>query len=205
MPNPFDKNKGSGITAAKRATPSTPPRIAAAPRAAAPRNGSPPKAKPEAGDGFDTTDADGSHVTGNAGDPFSTPPGVSEYKITELVGALMLVKPTEVIEQMDTDIGTAENVVRADVTVLEDAALIDPETQGPTGETLAAGSTVEDILIFQMALKRALLRVMDGPNPYLLGRLGMGNAKKGKNAPFIFERPDEDDAVLARQYLASVS
>ena len=192
MPNPFDtKNKGAGATAAKKAAPSTPP-------AARRTNGAALKGKPEAGDGFDSVDETGAHTPGKSGDPFSTPPGVSEYKITELVGALMLVKPTEVIEQMDTEIGQAENVVRADVTVLEEVEL--PEGAG----VLEAGTTVEDVLVFQMALKRALLRVLDGSNPYLLGRLGMGNAKKGKNAPFIFERPDEDDMTLARQYLASV-
>lgn len=206
MPNPFDKSKGA-TTAPPRATaakaaPSTPPR-AAAPRNGAAARSTAPKARPAEGDGFDSVDETGAHAPGAAGDPFSTPPGVSEYKITELVGGLLLVKPTEVIEEMDTEIGRAENVVRADVTVLEDTPL--HEDGQPTGETLAAGTTVEDVLVFQMALKRALLRVLDGPNPFLLGRLGMGNAKKGKNAPYIFERPDEDDAVLARQYLASIA
>lgn len=210
MPNPFDtKARAGGATAAaKTAVPSTPPRTAA-PRSQMPasaktgvRNGT-PKAKPAEADGFDSVDDQGDHAPGKAGDPFSTPPGISEYKITELLGGLLLVKPTEVIEEMDTEIGRAENVVRADVVCLEDTAL--HEDGEPTGETLAAGSVVEDILVFQMALKRALLRVMDGPNPFLLGRLGLGNAKKGKNAPYIFERPSEDDANLARQYLTSVS
>lgn len=201
MPNPFDTKAkapaGATATAAKRAAPSTPPRTNGATRTAT------AKAKPAEGDGFDSVDESGAHAPGAAGDPFSTPPGVSEYKITELLGGLLLVKPTEVIEEMDTEIGRAENVVRADVVVLTDTNL--HEDGQPTGEVLAAGSVVEDVLVFQMALKRALLRVMDGPNPFLLGRLGLGNAKKGKNAPYIFERPDEEDANLARQYLASVS
>lgn len=196
MPNPFDKG------GAAKAAPSRPAAAPAAKAAAAPaaRNGATraPKAKPEAGDGFDSVDAEGQHVAGKAADPFSTPPGVSEYKITDLLGALVLVKPTEVIPEMDTEIGQAENVIRADVVTLEEVSLED-------GTELEAGTLIEDVLVFQMALKRALLRVLDGPNPYLLGRLGRGNAKKGKSAPYIFERPDEDDAVLARQYLASVA
>lgn len=194
MPNPFDKGGATKAAPARaQAAPARNGNTAAPAKRAAPT----PKATPEAGDGFDSVDEEGQHVAGTAGDPFSTPPGVSEYKITDLVGILMLVKPTEVIPEMDTEIGQAENVIRADVVTLEDITIED-------GTELEAGTLIEDVLIFQMALKRALLRVFDGPNPYLLGRLGRGNAKKGKSAPYIFERPDKDDAVLARQYLASV-
>lgn len=194
MPNPFDKGGATKAAPARgQAAPARNGNTAAPAKRAAPT----PKATPEAGDGFDSVDEEGQHVAGAAGDPFSTPPGVSEYKITDLVGILMLVKPTEVIPEMDTEIGQAENVIRADVVTLEDITIED-------GTELEAGTLIEDVLIFQMALKRALLRVFDGPNPYLLGRLGRGNAKKGKSAPYIFERPDKDDAVLARQYLASV-
>lgn len=204
MPNPFDKSGTAATKAApvaKRAATSTPPARNGATNSASRTTTA--KAKPAEGDLFDSVDETGAHAPGAAGDPFSTPPGVSEYKITELIGGLLLVKPTEVIEEMDTEIGRAENVVRADVVVLTDTDL--HEDGNPTGEVLAAGSVVEDVLVFQMALKRALLRVLDGPNPFLLGRLGLGNAKKGKNAPYIFERPDEEDANLARQYLASIA
>lgn len=189
MPNPFDKG-GSTKAPARAAAPA---RNGNAAKAEPPA----PKAKAEAGDGFDSVNEDGQHVAGKAGDPFSTPAGVSEYKITDLVGALLLVKPTEVIPEMDTDIGQAENVIRADIVTLNDVTIEEDGTE------LDAGTLIEDVLVFQMALKRALLRVLDGPNPYLLGRLGRGNAKKGKSAPYIFERPDEDDAVLARQWLAA--
>lgn len=198
MPNPFDK---SGATATADAAPAAETEAPA--KRATPRNGTArkaPAAQPAKGDGFDAVDDKGDHKAGKAGDPFSTPGGVSEYKITELLTGLLLVKPTEVIEEMDTDIGQAENVIRADVAVLTDTELHDDCK--PTGEVLEAGTVVTDMLVFNMALKRALLRVLDGPNPYLLGRLGLGTAKKGKNAPYIFERPDEDDATLARQFIA---
>lgn len=201
MPNPFDKS-GTTATAPADAAPAEAP--AASAKRAAPRNGTArkaPAAQPATGDGFDAVDDKGEHKPGKAGDPFSTPAGPSEYKVTDLLTGLLLVKPTEVIEEMDTAIGKAENVIRADIAVLEDTELHDDGE--PTGETLAAGSTVQDVLVFNMALKRALLRVLDGSNPYLLGRLGLGTAKKGKNAPYIFERPDEDDAVLARQFIAA--
>lgn len=200
MPNPFDK---SGTTATADAAPAAQATEAPAKKTAArsSRGQKTPAAQPVKGDGFDAVDDNGDHKPGKAGDPFSTPGGVSEYKITELLTGLLLVKPTEVIEEMDTDIGQAENVIRCDVAVLTDTELHDEGK--PTGEELAAGTVVADMLVFNMALKRALLRVLDGANPYLLGRLGLGTAKKGKNAPYIFERPDEDDAVLARQFIAA--
>lgn len=145
------------------------------------------KPKAEEGDGFDTAAADGEVKPGKPADPFSMPSAFSDGKITEYEGELLLVKPTEVIEEMDTQIGRAENVVRADVSIL-------------TGDE--AGETKEDMLIFQLALKRSLLKVLDGNNPYLLGRLGKGKAKAGKSAPYIFETPDEEDVALARKFLA---
>ena len=140
--------------------------------------------------GFDTAAEDGDVKRGPsapAGDPFSTPAGASEIKINDLVGLLLLVKPTEVIDEMTTEIGVAKDVIRADVIILD-------------GDD--AGSEYEDVLVFQIALKRALKKVLDGANPYLLGRLEMGAKKPGKSAPYIFAQPDEDDIAAARAHLA---
>ncbi|QDF17575.1 hypothetical protein SEA_YAGO84_43 [Gordonia phage Yago84] len=137
---------------------------------------------------FATATEDGDVKPGKpAGDPFSLPPAPSEVNISDLVGVLVLCKPTEVIESMQTEVGTAENVVRADITAVD-------------GDL--AGQTFEDVLVFQTALKRALLKVLDGPNPMLLGRIEMGNKKPGKNAPYLFGKPDEDDIAAARAVLA---
>ncbi|UYL88154.1 hypothetical protein SEA_EVAA_43 [Gordonia phage Evaa] len=173
MAGPFDKKGG---TATKTAAPK------AAPKAEE-------KAKPEVetGDGFDTAAEDGGVTQGKAGDPFSLPPSPSDYRIQDFVGELLLVKPTEYIEEMHTENGTTD-VVRVDMVPL-------------SGEV--EGQLCEDILVFQMALKRALLKVMDGPNPFLLGRLEMGKKKPGKNAPYIFSQPEADDVAKARAYLAS--
>ncbi|WAB09221.1 hypothetical protein SEA_LITTLEMUNCHKIN_45 [Gordonia phage LittleMunchkin] len=137
---------------------------------------------------FATATEDGDVKPGKpSGDPFSLPPAPSEVSISDLVGVLVLAKPTEVIESMQTEVGTAENVVRADITAVD-------------GDQ--AGQTFEDVLVFQTALKRALLKVLDGPNPMLLGRIEMGNKKPGKNAPYLFGKPDEDDIEAARAVLA---
>ena len=145
----------------------------------------PASAKPEKGDPFDTIDPTGQVKPGKVGDLFSTPSGASDFRISDFVGELLLIKPTEVIEDMTTEIGTTD-AVRADITPL-------------TGDH--AGTECPDMLVFQTALKRELRKVLDGPNPFLCARLQMGAKKPGKNAPYIFVGPSEEDVTLARKYL----
>lgn len=122
------------------------------------------------------------------GDPFGDPAGPgSGERIADMVGSLLLVKPTEYIAEMTTRSGTTD-AVRADIAVLD--------------ETDDAGRIADGVLVFQMALKRDLEKIMDGPSTYLLGRLVMGEAKQGKNAPYIFEMATDADKALARQFLA---
>jgi hypothetical protein len=142
------------------------------------------KAKGASSDPFDTgAVADAAPVA--KGDPFSSPGGSTEHRISDFVGELVLVKPTEDIEEMLTEIGTTD-AVRADVTPLT----------GPN-----AGELCEDMLIFQMALKRSLRKVMNGDKPYLLGRLTMGSKKPGKSAPYIFAEATAEEVAIARAHL----
>lgn len=121
------------------------------------------------------------------GDPFSAPSGISGEKITQFVGELLMVKPTEVIPEMTTKRGVAKDVVRADVAVL-------------SGER--AGELIKDMLVFQQALKRELIKVLEArQNPYLLGRLGQSAAKEGKDPAWIFVAYSEADVELARAWL----
>jgi hypothetical protein len=142
------------------------------------------KAKAPAGDPFDTG-AVADAAPAIKGDPFSSPGGATEHRISDFVGELVLVKPTEDIEEMLTEIGTTD-AVRADVTPLT----------GPN-----AGELCEDMLIFQMALKRSLRKVMNGDKPYLLGRLTMGAKKPGKSAPYIFAEATPEEVAIARAHL----
>ena len=49
------------------------------------------------------------------------------------------------------------------------------------------------------ALKRALLKVLnDETHTRMLGRIEMGQKKPGKNAPYLFSKPDEDDIAAAQ-------
>ncbi len=135
----------------------------------------------KASDQFSTPPAAGA-------DPFDMPSGPgSGERITDLLGELLLVKPLEYLQGIQTKLGETD-AIRADV------AILSGDRQGD----LSSG-----MLVFQIALMRDLMRVLDGPNPYLLGRLGLGQEKSGKSAPYIFEPPTDEDKVLARQYLSA--
>lgn len=122
-----------------------------------------------------------------AGDPFAAPKGIGDGEaITGFVGRLLLVKPTEIIEEMNTKQGKTKNVVRADLAVLDD-----PEEPG---------KVVEGVLLFQQALKREAANIYYGPLPYLLGRLEKGTTGGG-NTLYTFETATEEEADLARQFL----
>lgn len=122
------------------------------------------------------------------GDPFAAPSGMSGEFITAFVGNLLLVKPTEIIESIQTAKGTARNVVRADLAVLDDPN--------------EPGRIVEGVLIFQTALKREAARIYNGPLPYLLGRLNKGKTGGG-NDLYTFLEATKDDEHLARQFVAA--
>lgn len=123
------------------------------------------------------------------GDPFAAPTGVGDgERITEFVGRLLLVKPTEIIEEMNTKQGKARNVVRADIALLDD----------PT----EPGKIIEGVLLFQQALKREAKAIYDGPLPYLLGRLDKG-VTGGGNTLYTFQEANEADITLARQFVAA--
>ncbi|WP_457066836.1 hypothetical protein [Mycobacteroides abscessus] len=114
-------------------------------------------------------------------DPFAMPGGGgSGYKITEFEGELLLIKPIE-RDVISTEISAETDVIRCDVVRLDNE-----------------NEQVEDMLVFQTALRRTLSRVLDGPNEWVLGRLGKGTAKKGKSAPWILTTPDEDDVAKAQ-------
>lgn len=124
------------------------------------------------------------------GDPFGQPAGPgSGEKITDMLGSLLLVKPTEYIEEMSTTSGDTD-AVRADIAILDN-------TEEP-------GHIAEGVLIFQQALKRDLRKIMSGSQPYLLGRLDRGQAKGNKSAPYIFVKFTEEEAALANQFLQAV-
>lgn len=137
--------------------------------------------------GFANAGAPEATAPAAGGDPFSTPTGGGGAKVADYFGNLLLVKPLELIKDMQTSIGTSD-AMRADAYILDGTI---------------PGEEVTDMLFFQQALRRDLERTLRGGSPFLLGRLGRGTAKQGKSAPWIFESPTEQDQALARQFLAS--
>lgn len=154
------------------------------------KSGTATKTKAAAKDeGFATATDDGDVDTTKKSasqDPFAMPPSQAEIQISDLVGTLVICKPTEVIDSMLTSASPepVKNVIRADITAVD-------------GDY--AGQTFEDVLVFQTALKRALLKVLnDETHTRMLGRIEMGQKKPGKNAPYLFSKPDEDDIAAAQ-------
>lgn len=122
------------------------------------------------------------------GDPFAAPQGIGDgERITDFVDRLLLVKPTEYIKEMNTKQGKTD-AVRVDMAVLDDPA--------------EPGKIVVGVLLFQQALRREAKAILDGPLPYLLGRLNCGKTGGG-NTLYTFEEANEAEVNIARQFLAA--
>ena len=122
------------------------------------------------------------------GDPFGMPSGGgSGAKIADDLGQALLIRPTELRENVSTQHGLA-TAVQCDWIVLTGAE---------------AGQVREGSLVFQTALVSDLKRILANPaTPFMVGVLTMGEAKQGKSAPYIFATPDESQVALARQAAA---
>lgn len=122
------------------------------------------------------------------GDPFAGPKGIGDgERITDFLDHLLLIKPTEFISQMRTTQGPSD-AVRVDLAVLDDAT--------------EPGKVVVGVLLFQQALRREAKAILDGPLPFLLGRLKLGKTGSG-NDLYTFDEATEAEANIARQFLAA--
>lgn len=122
------------------------------------------------------------------GDPFAAPKGIGDgERITDFVGNLLLVKPTEFISQMGTTQGPSD-AVRVDMAVLDDEE--------------EPGKIIIGVLLFQQALRREAKAILEGDLPYLLGRLHKGKTG-ANNTLYTFQEANEDDITLARQWLSA--
>lgn len=156
--NPFDKSGGGTATATK-------PRGGLA--AAGGENGEPKT------------------VTSTSRDPFALPStgGGGDYKFTEFLGELLLIRPVEE-DFIDTKLGANTPCIRVDVVRMEND-----------------NEKVDDLLVFQSALMRDLKKVLRGNNEWMLGRLELGQARNGKSAPYIFGMPTSDDVTAAEKVM----
>lgn len=104
-------------------------------------------------------------------------------KIKDDMGAAVLVRPTEFIQGMKTSQGLAD-CVRADWVVLD----------GPN-----QGAVRKDSLVFNQVLISSLKDLPGTATPFLVGVVGMGEAKGGKSAPLLFLDPQPEHVELAVQ------
>lgn len=145
------------------------------------------KPEPKAKGGLATANGDDEPTAAappRAGDPFALPSGGGgDYNFTDFLNELLLVRPTEYVAEFTTKRGVTD-VVRVDVIRLDND-----------------NEFVEDVLVFQMALKRNLKKVLRGPNEWVLGRLALGEAKNGNNAPYILDKPTEDEIAHASEVM----
>lgn len=167
MTNPFN----AGNTATKAA----PPGKKAAPAKAAAKAGAAEEA-PEAGTPVSPGRA--------GGDPFASPSSsMSEYKISDLLGELLMVRPYEA-DKMITSVskGELQDYVRAELIRLDNE-----------------NERVDDVLVFQTVLVRSFKKIMRGYNVWTVGRLELGTAKGGKNAPYLLNEatPEEVQQAVA--------
>lgn len=102
----------------------------------------------------------------------------------DFLGKLFVVEPLEVEKGVKTIHGESD-AVRANVYVL----------LGPDKV-----EEFEDTLIFPKVLQSQTRRKIGS---YVVGRLGQGEAKRGQNAPWVFEAPSDGDLSKASKFLLS--
>jgi hypothetical protein len=105
------------------------------------------------------------------------------FKPGEHKGALLLITKIRQEHDVVTEFGTA-NPIACNVAVLD-------------GEH--KGDTFTDTFLFGVALINKL-KAYDGTDTKVLARLGQGDAKPGRSAPWILEPASDDDKVTARKY-----
>lgn len=129
-------------------------------------------------------------VPAAGGDPFSDPTGPASGRMSDLVGVLILCRPTELETNVTTTQGVADRVIRADVALLD----------GPDAGTIHQGMRV-----FQKPLVRDLASILNDPSKALLiGRVGRGQTTRTPDkAPYIFIQATPEDKDLARKFLAA--
>jgi hypothetical protein len=121
-------------------------------------------------------------------DQFDNPGTTTALNLEQLLGALLLIKPSRVEANITTVRGPADATV-ADVHVLD----------GPS-----RGELFADAFVWARVLQ-SQLRSTVGTGRYVLGRLAQGIAKSGQTAPWILQDPTEPDKHLARKYLAELA
>ena len=118
---------------------------------------------------------------------FDNPGTASALDLHQLIGKLLLLKPSHVEVGVKTVLGEKDATV-ADVHVVD----------GNGEEPHSAAFIWPRVL-------QAQLRSTVGTGRWVLGRLGQGVAKPGQNAPWRLADPTDDDRKLAAKYLDALA
>jgi hypothetical protein len=115
---------------------------------------------------------------------FAAPAAASGIDWSELNGRLLIVEPSEIVKDINTNFGVTD-AVRANVTVLDGNE---------------AGKKHDDTLIFPRVLQSQLGSRI---GQKVLGRLGQGQAKPGQSPPWMLNAATPDDEQKAVAYLST--
>jgi len=113
---------------------------------------------------------------------FAAPAAASGIDWTELNGRLLIVEPSEIVKDINTNFGVTD-AIRANVTVLDGTD---------------AGKKYDDTLIFPRVLQSQLNSRI---GQKVLGRLGQGTAKPGQSPPWMLNAATPDDQEKAVTFL----
>jgi hypothetical protein len=119
-------------------------------------------------------------------DLFDGPGSADKFSPEDHKGRLLLFKPTQLLHDVPTKDYGDKDAIEADIHILD----------GPD-----AGTVLRDGRVFPLVLI-GQLKGNVGTGRFNLGRLGQGEATKGKPPWKLFD-PTPEDADLARRYLAS--
>jgi hypothetical protein len=100
-----------------------------------------------------------------------------------LNGTLLYISVHELVKDIETSFGKT-NAIRADVVALDGAR---------------KGNTFEDTYIFPKVL---ISQLTPDIGESVVGRLGKGDAKPGKSAPWLLLAPNADDLAVGERYEA---
>lgn len=152
------------------------------------------------------------------GDPFGAPaPRADRPTMLCLPGRLLLIIPKRMEYQIPVrnpkpNMPTHQDRLTADVIVLDGGTLWyggDPQARPPRPhtKTVEVPYRIEGMFISQVGLlsqaRDEITKMQQGQIGMLLGRLGYGEASNGNNAPYLLQPFTEQDAALARQWLAA--
>jgi hypothetical protein len=82
-------------------------------------------------------------------------------------------------------------------------AVLNKDGDTETFEAYEVGERLDDVLIFNKPLVREGKNALDKGNPWMLGRITLGQKKAGQSPPVILVEGDEEDWALFEAWRAS--